>query len=185
MTGLSAGQRADRRAPAAGWAALVAVYVVWGSTYLAIRVADESLPPLVMASVRYLIAATVLFPFVSGDQGGRSTTSEQSSGETRPARTAPDHGRRSLSLPSPMQLAGCALMGAVMLACRNGGVSWAERTVPSGLAALLLASVPLWMVLADRVLTRAVPSRSPILALVVGFTGIVVLSHPGGRQQRA
>ena len=61
-----------------------------------------------------------------------------------------------------------------MLACGNGGVSWAERTVPSGLAALLLASVPLWMVIADRGLTRAVRSRLAILALVVGFGGIVV-----------
>ena len=154
----SAGARADRRAPASGWAALVVVYVVWGSTYLAIRVADESLPPLVMGSVRYLIAATILLPFVSGD-----------------------NGRRLFWLPSPRQLAGCALVGVLMLACGNGGVSWAERTVPSGLAALLLASVPLWMVIADRTLTRAVPSRLAIVALVVGFGGIVVLSRPGGR----
>ena len=68
----------------------------------------------------------------------------------------------------------------LLLACGNGGVSWAERTVPSGLAALLLASVPLWMVIADRALTKAVPSRLAIVALVVGFAGILVLSHPGG-----
>jgi drug/metabolite transporter (DMT)-like permease len=133
---------------------------VWGSTYLAIRVADESLPPLVMASVRYLVAATVLFPFVTGRPAGGPST------------------RR---MPSPKQLAGCALVGVLLLACGNGGVSWAERTVPSGLAALLLASVPLWMVIADRALTRAVPSRLALLALGVGFAGIVVLSHPGGR----
>ena len=169
MSETSAGQRADRRAPASGWAALVVVYVVWGSTYLAIRVADESLPPLVMASVRYLIAATVLFPLVTGEQVGRASAADE----------PPKH--RPLSLPSPRQLAGCALVGVLMLACGNGGVSWAERTVPSGLAALLLASVPLWMVIADRTLTRAVPSRLAILALVVGFGGIVVLSRPGGR----
>jgi drug/metabolite transporter (DMT)-like permease len=158
------------------------VYLVWGSTYLAIRVADESLPPLVMASVRYLIAATILFPFVVGRPGDGSRTAAQTSlSPGLRARPVGDKEHRSLSLPSPRQLAGCALIGVLLLACGNGAVSWAERTVPSGLAALLLASVPLWMVIADRALTKAVPSRLAIVALMVGFAGIVVLSHPGGR----
>jgi drug/metabolite transporter (DMT)-like permease len=182
VRGASAGQRADGPAPASGWAALVVVYVVWGSTYLAIRVADESLPPLVMASVRYLIAATILFPLVIGSPADRSSTVAQPSpGRRPPVRARGANKHRPLSLPSPRQLAGCALIGVLLLACGNGGVTWAERTVPSGLAALLLASVPLWMVIADRALTNAAPSRLAIVALVVGFAGIVVLSHPGGK----
>jgi drug/metabolite transporter (DMT)-like permease len=160
----------------------VVVYVVWGSTYLAIRVADESLPPFVMASVRYLTAATILFPIVTGRPTGRSSAEARLASGRRLQRRPGDAGEhRVSSRPSPRQLAGCALIGVLLLACGNGGVSWAERTVPSGLAALLLASVPLWMVIADRALTRAVPSRLAVLALVVGFAGIVVLSHPGGK----
>jgi drug/metabolite transporter (DMT)-like permease len=158
------------------------VYVVWGSTYLAIRVADESLPPLVMASARYLIAATILFPFVMGGAAeGAGTEARRSAVAGVPARACARNERRAHPLPPPKQLAGCALVGVLLLACGNGGVSWAERTVPSGLAALLLASVPLWMVIADRAVTHAAPSRLAIVALVVGFGGIVVLSHPGGR----
>jgi drug/metabolite transporter (DMT)-like permease len=182
VRGASAGRGADGRVPASGWAALIVVYLVWGSTYLAIRVADESLPPLVMASVRYLIAATILFPFVIGRPANRASTGARPSPSRRlPPKPGGDKEHRALRLPSPRQLAGCALIGVLLLACGNGSVSWAERTVPSGLAALLLASVPLWMVVADRALTKAVPSRLAIVALVVGFAGIVVLSHPGGR----
>jgi drug/metabolite transporter (DMT)-like permease len=182
VRGASPGQRAASRAPASGWAALIVVYIVWGSTYLAIRVADESLPSLLMASVRYLIAATILLPIVTGRPAkGPSTVVQLPPDRMPPVRPGGDSEHRALSLPSPRQLAGCALVGVLLLACGNGRVSWAERTVPSGLAALLLASVPLWMVVADRALTKAVPSRLAVLALVVGFAGIVVLSHPGGR----
>jgi drug/metabolite transporter (DMT)-like permease len=102
-----------------------------------------------------------------------------------PARPAPGPQayRRAVTVPSGRQLAACAVIGAAMLAGGNGGVSWAERRVPSGLAALLVASVPLWMLLTDRVVTRAAPSRSALLALAIGFAGVGVLarlgSHPG------
>lgn len=141
---------------ASGWAALVVVYIVWGSTYLAIRVADESMPPLVMAGARYLVAGAVLLPFVARDGGG------------------------SFAWPSRQQLAGCAAVGALMLAGGNGGVSWAERSMASGLAALLVASVPLWLVLLDRVVNRSAPSAVVITALLVGFAGVAVLARPSG-----
>jgi drug/metabolite transporter (DMT)-like permease len=114
----------------AAWAALTAVWVVWGSTYLAIRVADRTIPPFEMAAVRYVTAGAMLYP-VAWIGIGR---------------------RQAKVSASPAQWAGMALVGTMLLAFGNGGVSYAERTLPSGLAALLVASVPLWMALADRVI---------------------------------
>jgi drug/metabolite transporter (DMT)-like permease len=147
---------AGLRGRSAGWAALLVVWVVWGSTYLAIRVADRTIPPLPMAAVRYLIAGAVLFPVVW--LGPRD----------RPA------------LPSPRQWAGMGLVGVLLEALGNGGVCYAERTLPSGLAALLVASVPLWMALADRVINgRRIRPRG-WLALALGLAGVAVLAQPRG-----
>ena len=146
----------------AGWAPLGVVYVVWGSTYLAIRVADESLPPLLMAGMRYLVAGAVLLPFILRRDASGSRTSR------RP-------------FPGRAVLASCALAGTLMLAGGNGGVSWAETRLSSGLAALLVASVPLWMVALDALATRSAPTPLSLAALVVGFCGVGVLAAPGGR----
>jgi drug/metabolite transporter (DMT)-like permease len=96
----------------AAWAALLVVWVVWGSTYIAIRVADESLPPLAMASTRYLIAGTLLFPFASRSGGPRL---------------------RAADRPGLAQWLGMAAVGAMLLAFGNGAVSYAETTLPAGL----------------------------------------------------
>ena len=140
------------------WLALAIVYTVWGSTYLAIRVAIETLPPMLMASVRFLIAGGILYAFsirrgdVSGDR------------------------------PGFRQWRAAAIVGTLLFLGGNGGVVWAEQRVPSGIAALIVASVPLWMALFAFV---GLGTRLPKLAvagLVVGFAGTALLINPGGSE---
>lgn len=150
------------RAAFSAWAALLVVWLVWGSTYLAIRVADRSIPPFAMAAARYLTAGAVLYPFAC--LGSRR-------------RQAAAGSRASSRLA---QWGGMAVVGTLLLAFGNGGVSYAEQTLPSGLAALLVASVPLWMALADLVINgRSIPLRGWI-ALVLGLAGIAILARPSG-----
>jgi len=148
-----------RPAGVAAWAALLVVWVVWGSTYLAIRVADRTIPPFEMAAVRYLTAGLLLYPVAW--QARR--------------RHSPSSAPGSLA-----QWAGMAVVGTMLLAVGNGGVSYAERTLPSGLAALLVASVPFWMALADRVINGHRLRPAGWAALVTGLTGIAVLAQPNG-----
>ena len=149
------------------WAALLVVWVVWGSTYLAIRVADESIPPFAMAAARYLAAGAVLFPAAWLGSRRRPAVAAAAA---RPA------GRAASSRLA--QWGGMAVVGTLLLAFGNGGVSYAEQTLPSGLAALLVASVPLWMALADRVINgQRIPLRG-WLALVIGLAGIAVIARP-------
>jgi drug/metabolite transporter (DMT)-like permease len=104
-------------------AAFAAVYVIWGSTYLAIRFAVETLPPLLMAGVRYMIAGAILLLWARVRQGAGG--------------------------PSRRDWLTALISGALLLLGGNGAVVWAEQRVPSGIAALLVAIVPLWMVLLD------------------------------------
>ncbi len=158
--GSSQARQPGRHSRVSAWAALLVVWVVWGSTYLAIRVADRTIPPLEMAAARYLIAGAVLFPVAwLGSRRGP--------------------GQRP-GLPSLAQWAGMAVVGTMLLAFGNGGVSYAERTLPSGLAALLVASVPMWMALADRVINGRRLRPGGLLALVIGLAGVAVLAQPGG-----
>lgn len=148
-------ETATLSAPAARWkvvVAFLAVYVVWGSTYLAIRFAIETLPPFLMAGVRFLVAGGVLFAWarLSG---------------------AP--------WPSWAQWRSAVLIGGMLLLGGNGGVVWAERTVPSGVAALLVASEPLWIVLLDWLPPRpARPTGRVLAGIGVGFAGVVLLIAP-------
>jgi drug/metabolite transporter (DMT)-like permease len=139
----------------AGWAALLVVWVFWGSTYLAIRIGDQSIPPLVLAAVRYLAAGALLYPFAR-------------------------FRNRADGRPGKAQWAGMTVVGALLLAFGNGGISYAERTLPSGLAALLVASVPLWMALADLVINRHRLRPAGWAAIVIGLAGIAVLAQPHG-----
>jgi drug/metabolite transporter (DMT)-like permease len=148
-----------------GWAALLVVWVVWGSTYLAIRVADRSIPPFAMAAARYLTAGAVLY-LATWLVSRRRQVAPRPVGKVGSSRLA--------------QWGGMAVVGTMLLAFGNGGVSYAEQTLPSGLAALLVASVPLWMALADRVINgQRIPLRG-WLALVIGLGGIAVLARPSG-----
>lgn len=151
---------AAARPPAAGapvrWlvlAAFAAVYVIWGSTYLAIRIAIETLPPFLMAGVRFLVAGALLYAWA------------RLTGAPRPTRV---HWRAT------------AVIGAFLLFGGTGGVAWAEQTVPSGITALLIAAVPLWMVLLDWLRPGGSrPGGAVLLGLGVGFAGVIVLVGPG------
>jgi drug/metabolite transporter (DMT)-like permease len=156
----------NSRAGCSAWAALLVVWLVWGSTYLAIRVADRSIPPFPMAAARYLAAGAVLYPLAWLGSRRRQAAAPRPAGARASSRLA--------------QWAGMAVVGTMLLAFGNGGVSYAEQTLPSGLAALLVASVPLWMALADRVINgQRIPLRGWI-ALVLGLAGIAVLARPSG-----
>ncbi|AUG80728.1 EamA family transporter [Kitasatospora sp. MMS16-BH015] len=138
------------------WAALGVVYVVWGSTYLAIRVTVETVPPMTSAAIRFLCAGLLLAVVLSLRQGPKALAVT---------------GR---------QLGSAALVGLMLLVGGNGLVVFAERSVPSGLAALLVAAVPLWVVL----LRRATGHRTPAATLagvLVGLVGLGVLTVPGLR----
>ncbi|MDT4940587.1 MAG: hypothetical protein QOJ34_676 [Pseudonocardiales bacterium] len=141
------------------WSALVVVWIVWGSTYLAIRVGVRTMPPFTMAAIRYVLAGLILLPI-----GLLSGTPEQ----------------RITDRPGRRQWAAMLLLGAMLPAAGNGVVSWAELRLPSGIAALLVGTVPLWMVLADAVVRRRMPDVMRWLALAIGIVGVAVLSGGGG-----
>lgn len=133
-------------------AAFAAVYIVWGSTYLAIRFAIETIPPFLMASTRFLIAGAVLYAWARW-------------------RGAPP--------PTPPQWRAAAVVGALLLFIGNGGVTWAEQVVPSGITALLIATVPLWFVVLDWFFhSRTRPTPGIIAGLVVGTGGVLLLIGP-------
>ncbi|HEY5159150.1 MAG TPA: EamA family transporter [Anaerolineales bacterium] len=134
------------------WAALLVVYIFWGSTYLAIRYAVETIPPFLMAGTRFLIAGSLLYGWrrLEGDTG-----------------------------PTRKQWAAAALIGVLLLFGGNGMLSWAEQLVPSGVAALLIGAVPLWMTLIEALRPGGVrPNLLGGIGLVVGFGGIVLLVSP-------
>lgn len=158
-TTLTRRPQSARSAGALAWSALVVVWIVWGSTYLAIRVGVRTLPPFTLAAIRYVVAGAILLPI-----GWRSGT---------PAQRVTDR-------PGRRQWGAMLLLGAMLPAAGNGVVSWAELRLPSGIAALLVGTVPLWMVLADAVVRRRVPGLTRWLALAVGMTGVAVLSGGGG-----
>ena len=134
-------------------AAFAAVYVLWGSTYLAIRFAIETLPPWLMASARFVIAGGILYAIA------------RARGAARPTRA---------------NWGGAVLIGGLLLLGGNGAVVWAETRVPSGLTALLVATVPIWMVLLDWLQPRGNrPTRSVVAGLVLGFIGLGILIGPG------
>lgn len=144
-------------------AAFAAVYVVWGSTYLGILWAIETMPPLLMASVRFLIAGGLLFAW--------------SVARTPRAPGAP-------RLPAWPQWRAAAVAGGLMLGGGNGAVTVAEQWVPSGMAALLVASVPLWLVILDALFgSRSRPTRRAQVGLLVGFAGVALLAGAPGTGQ--
>jgi drug/metabolite transporter (DMT)-like permease len=134
-------------------AAFAAVYIVWGSTYLAIRFAIGSIPPFVMAGTRFLVSGAVLYAW-SRSRGGEA--------------------------PSRAVWRAGAITGLLMLFAGNGAVVWAEQRVPSGITALLVAVVPLWMVLMEW-LRPGGRRPHPLVfgGLVLGLGGIVLLVGPG------
>jgi drug/metabolite transporter (DMT)-like permease len=131
--------------------ALLTVYVIWGSTYLAIRFALEGFPPFLMAGGRFLIAGGALYGF-------------------QRLRGAPN--------PPRAQWLGAGAVGALLLLGGNGGVVFAEQSIASGLAALGLATVPVWTAIFAALWGQR-PSRGEWLGVGVGFIGVVLLNLEG------
>ncbi len=137
-------------------AAFASIYLIWGSTYLAIRIAIETLPPFLMAAARFLIAGVLLWAYVwwSARRGEPSR---------RPV-IQPRHWRST------------ALVGGLLLLGGNGGVVWAEQHVSSGLTAVMVAAVPIWMTLIEWLRPGGSrPSLGIVGGLAIGFIGIILL----------
>jgi drug/metabolite transporter (DMT)-like permease len=139
---------------ARAWTALWAVYVIWGSTYLGIELAGETIPPVFAAAVRFLLAGALMAGWVTMRRGREPFRIERS------------------------QLASATVVGMLLLGA-NAMLFVAERDVPIGLASLLIASVPLWILLL-RTATGDRPGRLSLLGVATGFAGIAVLVRPGG-----
>ena len=139
--------------------ALLIVYVVWGSTYFAIALMIETLPPLLSAGVRYGTAGLLVL-------GGLVAHARLRSAAPAPERPTAAHWRSA------------AIVGVLLLLGGNGGVVLAELRIPSGMAAVLVATVPIWLAVFDAAVTRRRPSRLAIGGLVAGMVGVAVLLVP-------
>ena len=157
----NSGTAVDTRSRVLSWIALGVVYLVWGSTYLAIRVGVGHLPPLLFAGTRYVIAGAVLYPIAL-----RATASSRGSAKDR-------------AKPGARAWFAGAVIGVLLLFAGNGGVTIGETTLPSGFAAVLVATVPIWMILfAWPVQHQRVTFRSAV-ALAVGLGGVIILVGDG------
>jgi drug/metabolite transporter (DMT)-like permease len=141
--------------PARLWAALLTVYLVWGSTYLAILLAIRTLPVFLSGAIRFLVAGALLYAWSirRGDTADRPT------------------GRHWLA---------AAVIGAALLVGGNGLLAWAQLRVDSGTSSLVIATVPLWMAVLDRLFFGQRLGRTAIVGLVVGLAGAALLAGPTG-----
>lgn len=130
----------------------LAVYLIWGSTYLAIRFTIETIPPLFSAAIRFLIGGTLLYAYARFSGAIAATK---------------------------LQWRNSAVIGLLLVVGGTGTVTWAEQYVPSGLAALMVAAMPFWMVLIEWIRPEGRrPVTSVVLGLVLGFVGIIILIGP-------
>ncbi len=137
-------------------AALVTVYLVWGSTYLAIEVANRTLPPLLMLSVRFLIAGGLLYGWTAW------------------------RGDLKAERPGRRQWTAAAVVGGLLLVVDTGSVAWAEQRVPSGITALLVATVPVFIAVLDRVFLGIRLGFGAVAGISIGLVGVALLVGPGG-----
>jgi len=134
------------------WLALIALYIVWGSTYFGIKVAIETIPPFFHASVRFLISGFILVIW------------QRAAGQ---------------SMPTRKQWLSSAIIGSFLLLGGNGLVAWAEQFIPSGIASLIIASVPMFLVIGEAIRPNGVkPNWQGIVGLIIGFVGIFILVGP-------
>jgi drug/metabolite transporter (DMT)-like permease len=133
---------------------MLVLYLVWGSTYLGISVAVDSIPPFFMAAARFLLAGTILLTWsIARD-------------------------RRSFALPTRREVRDSAIVGALLLGGGMGFVAFAEQTVPSGIAALFIATMPIWVAIFGRIFLGERLPRLAVIGVVVGFVGVAVLAAP-------
>jgi drug/metabolite transporter (DMT)-like permease len=149
----------NRPSTAAVVVALGLVYVLWGSTYLAIAVMIETMPPLLAAGVRYATAGTLMLGALAAHARLR-------------------RGGEPAERPTRAQWRSALIIGTLLLLGGNGGVVLSELLIPSGIAAVLVATVPIWLAVFDAVLTRRRPSALVIGGLVAGIVGVAVLLVP-------
>ena len=134
-------------------AAFAAIYLIWGSTYLGIRFAVETIPPFMLGGARFLLAGGILYAWLRF---------------------------KGVPHPAGFHWRNAAVVGGLLLGVGNGGVNWAEQKVASSLTALLIAITPLWFVLLDWLRPRGTrPALQTMLGIVVGFAGVAMLL--GGR----
>jgi drug/metabolite transporter (DMT)-like permease len=134
------------------WLPLLSIYLIWGSTYLAIRFAIETIPPFLMASSRFLVPGLLLYIW------------RRVAGDPRPSR---------------IQWRSTIIIGLLLLVGGNGGVTWAEQYIPSGVAALIIGSVPLWIVLFNFIKPEGRHlNMFVITGVIMGFLGIALLIGP-------
>jgi drug/metabolite transporter (DMT)-like permease len=132
--------------------AFAAVYLIWGSTYIAIRFAIETIPPFLMAGFRFMVAGAVLYGWARWMGAGR---------------------------PARIHWATTTVIGGLLISVGNGAVVWAEQRVPSGLASLLIATVPIWIVLLDWIRRDGTRPRPAVMVGVgLGFAGLSLLVGP-------
>jgi drug/metabolite transporter (DMT)-like permease len=139
--------------------AFFAIYILWGTTFLAIRIAVEELPPLFAAGARFFIAGVVLYAFM------------RFKGETA---------------PTPKQWRSLGIMALLMFVAEYGPLFWAEKYVPSGVVSVLAATLPIITLILEMLILRQQRMR-PMLAVatILGFVGVAVLLIPGGKQHLA
>jgi len=139
------------------WAALGTIYVVWGSTFLAIAVAVRDLPPFLSMALRHLVAGALLFAWVWYRRGGHLQL-----------------GRR--------EWGAAFIFGGALFLVGHGGLAWAQQDVPSGVAALLVGTIPLWFAILARVAFGERLGRRALVGLVLGFAGLALLVDPSGEE---
>jgi drug/metabolite transporter (DMT)-like permease len=133
--------------------AFTLVYLIWGSTYLAIRFAIESIPPFAMLSGRYFVAGALLYAIIRA---------------------------RGVPAPRAADWKQSTILGALLLLAGNGAATWAIRTVPSGVTAVVIAMSPLWMVVIDWLRPGGTrPTLAVVLGILGGLAGIALMLDPG------
>jgi drug/metabolite transporter (DMT)-like permease len=143
---------APKRAPI--WIGLLILYVVWGSTYLGIAIAVDTIPPFLMAASRFLIAGAVLLVWSIARAG------------------------RSLRLPTIREWRDSTIVGALLLGGGMGMVAFGEQTVPSGITALFIAMMPVWVAVLGWIFLRERLPRLAVAGIVLGFGGVAILIGP-------
>lgn len=151
----------SRPSTAAVALALLIVYVVWGSTYLAIDVMIETMPPLLAAGVRYGSAGLIMLVAIAAHAAIRGRIER-------------------LERPTPAHLRSALVIGTLLLLGGNGGVVLAELRIPSGVAAVLVATVPIWLAVFDAIVSRRRPGVVVVGGLLAGIAGVAILVVPVG-----